>query len=72
MAYRTFGIHRATTAGMAPVYTNIWLKRMNNIYVKLNAMPIPMFHPIPPLFFLDERVTPMMVRMNAENGIEYL
>ena len=32
-------------------------------------MPMPMFHPIPPLFFLEDRVTPMMVRMMAENGI---
>jgi hypothetical protein len=41
---------------------------MKRIYVKANAIPNAMFHPIPPLLFFDDNATPMIVRTNAENG----
>ena len=55
-------------ADMVPAYTNIWLKRINRMYVKANPMPSPRFQPMPPLFFRDDRATPIIVRMNAEKG----
>ena len=67
-----FGSQMASHGGMTPVYTNIWLKRMKRIYEKLSAIPVARFHPIPPRFFLEERDTPMIVNMKAENGRENL
>ena len=63
-----FGSQRATAGGNAPVCTNIWLNLRNRIYVNANAIPIPMFQPMPPRRFFEESATPMIVRMNAENG----
>lgn len=64
----TLGSQRAIAGGRAPVWTNIWLKRRKRMYVKAKAIPIPMFQPIPPLLFFEDSATPMIVRMNAENG----
>lgn len=65
-----FGSQIASHGGITPVYTNIWLNLMNNMYEKLSAIPIARFQPIPPRFFLDDRATPIIVSMNAENGSE--
>ena len=62
------GIHRAINGGSTPPWTNIWLNLRKRIYVKARAIPIPIFHPIPPRLFLEDRATPIIVRMNAENG----
>ena len=40
----------------------------NKMYVKASAIPNAMFQPIPPLRFFEESDTPIIVRMNAENG----
>ena len=63
-----FGSHRATAGDKASVCTNIWLKRMNRIYVKARAIPRAIFQPIPPLRFFEDNATPMIVSTNAENG----
>lgn len=65
-----FGSQIASHGGISPVYTNIWLNLMNRMYEKLRAMPIARFHPMPPLFFLEDKATPIMVNMNAEKGSE--
>ena len=38
------------------------------MYENASAMPIPMFHPIPPRVFREDRATPIMVRMMAEDS----
>ena len=68
MVNTRFGSHKAIPGGNVPVWTNIWLKRRKRIYVKANAIPIPIFHPIPPRRFFEDSATPIIVRINAENG----
>ena len=53
-----FGSQRAIPGGRVSVWTNIWLNLRKRMYVNARAIPIPMFQPIPPLFFFDERATP--------------
>jgi hypothetical protein len=52
-----------------PFIENCEANCMKRIYEKLRANPIPMFIPIPPLIFLDERLTPMRERIKTENGV---
>ena len=58
MANIIFGSHRAMLGGRVPVWTNIWLNLRNRMYVNARAMPIPIFQPMPPRLFFDERATP--------------
>ena len=68
MVNTTFGNQRAMPGGNVPVCTNIWLKRRKRIYVNARAIPIPIFQPIPPRRFLEDKATPIIVRINAEKG----
>ena len=63
-----FGNQSATAGERVSVCTNISLNLRKRMYVKAKAMPAPIFPPMPPLRFFDDRATPMMVRMKAENG----
>ena len=69
MVYRMFGIHTATIGGVFPftakVDDTVW-KRM---YEKLKPRPTPKLRPMPPLVFLQERVSPMVVRMKAAKAM---
>ena len=72
IAKSRLGIHMAMKGGRTSVITNICEKRWKSIYEKAKAMPIARFQPMPPLFFLDDRATPIMVRMTADKGIAHL
>ena len=41
---------------------------IKRIYAKLNVSPVPICTPIPPLTFLVDTVTPIIVRIKVENG----
>ena len=45
----------------AKVAETVW----NRMYEKLSASPTPKCNPIPPFIFLDDRDTPIVVRINA-------
>ncbi len=66
--YIILGIHIASIGPRFPLSENCdanWRKR---IYEKLNPRPIPIFIPIPPLIFLDDKVTPISVSTKTAKG----
>ena len=63
-AYKMFGIHAANMGGVPALIANVALIVCNKMYVNDNASPIPRYNPIPPLRFLDDSYTPIMVRIN--------
>ena len=63
------GIHTATIGGVLPLVVNVAETVWNKMYEKLNANPIPRFIPMPPFTFLEERDSPMVVRMKAANDM---
>ena len=58
------GIHAASIGGVSALIANVDDTVCNMMYVKLNASPIPRYRPIPPLRFLEDNASPIVVRMN--------
>ena len=65
------GSHTANNTGILPFIANILEIVVNKMYIALNANPIPNWSPIPPLIFLDERETPITIRIIAAKGFAY-
>ena len=63
--YTILGIQTATIGLTYPLIAKVDVTVINRIYEKLKAKPIPMFRPIPPFTFLEEREAPMVVKINA-------
>ena len=59
------GIHTAMIGGTLPLTAKVDDTVWKRMYEKLRPRPTPRLSPIPPLVFLHERVSPMVVRMNA-------
>lgn len=53
--------------GVSALMAKVALIVCSRIYVKDSAKPIPRYIPIPPLRFLDDNDTPIIVRMNEAN-----
>jgi hypothetical protein len=65
------GNHTAKSGGMldfSAIVPNTLSKKMN---VKASAIPIARLTPIPPLRFIDDTATAIMVNINADTGILY-
>lgn len=63
--YRMFGIQAAIIGLTYPLIANVAVIVVKRIYEKLNPSPIPMFRPIPPFIFRDDKEAPIIVRINA-------
>ena len=60
-----FGIHTAKRGDISPFVAKVDDMVENKIQVKLNIKPIPMFTPIPPFTFRDDRNIPIDVNIKA-------
>ena len=58
-----FGIITAIIGGNPPFKANTFANCINRMYRKLRPIPIPKGNPIPPLTFLDDKATPMRVKI---------
>jgi hypothetical protein len=59
----------AIIGGIFPFTAKVDATVWNRIYEKLSPSPIPKCNPIPPFVFLEERDTPITVRMNDANDM---
>ena len=69
--YKILGIQAATIGLTYPLMAKVDVIVINKMYEKLRAKPIPIFKPIPPLTFLEEREAPIAVRMKAAMIVAY-
>lgn len=67
-----FGSHIARSGGK-DLFSETTFKTSNeNTNTKAKAIPSARLSPNPPRFFADDKLTPKMVRMITETGIEVL
>ena len=59
------GIHTAIIGGVFPLTAKVADTVWNKMYEKLSANPTPKCSPIPPFIFLDDKETPMVVKIKA-------
>ena len=65
---RIFGNQTANKEGTVLAFASSVKTCIKSIYKKLRVSPIPIFKPVPPLRFWVDKLTPINVRINVENG----
>ena len=67
--YTILGTHTASSGDAFPFIAKVAETVWNNMYEKLSPNPTPKYIPMPPLTFLEDNDTPMIVKIKEANDI---